>query len=431
VKYNSPPPAVYTSAHVLHQTTGFGPKVTGGPTQHVLNGGATTTSTETTATGKVLKYATTTTTDATQQGTGNGHIKAQSTDTTTSDVGHPQTSVKHNPSPSPPSNSDGDYIPNDSSGYAHRPSLCEEAEAKAQASGQPAPAFVTNDGGELIYCDHGADTPSPTVYTSTHVLDQTTGFGPKVTGGPTQHVLNGGATTTSTETTATGKVNQYVTTTTTDATQQGTGNGHVKAHSTDTSTTATGNPQTFQKHNTHTTTTDLPVPSASILPPAPSVCKSKSFAVQSGAKAALCMHVKGGMGPDGFVVSSTVKRPVITMPCVAGSPNQQFMWEPSAHGGVLVHTPSMLAMSLASATVSDGTGVVLVDKTGSLTQEWVWPDAANGGTISSAADDNFMITDSRVNADVSVGLPVHMWRLKASLPSGAPNAQWIANCINK
>ena len=364
-----PPPTVYTSQRVQNGANQYTDKVLGGPTQHVLNGGATTSSTETTADGKVLKYVTTTTTDVTQRGTGNGHIKAQSTSTTTSDVDHPQTFLKYN-------------------------------------------------------------SPPPMVYSSTHVLDQTTGFGPKVTGGPTQHVLNGGATTTSTETTATGKVKKYVTTTTTDATQQGTGNGHIQAQSTDTSTTATDHQQTFQKHNTHTSTTDLPVPSASILPPAPSVCGSKSFAVQSGAKAALCMHVKGGVGPNGFVVSSTVKRPVITMPCVPGSPNQQFMWEPSAHGGVLVHTPSMLAMSLASATVSDGTAVVLVDKTGALTQEWEWPNAANGGTISSAADDNFMITDSRVNADVSVGLPVHMWRLKASLPSGAPNAQWFANCGN-
>jgi hypothetical protein len=262
------------------------------------------------------------------------------------------------------------------------------------------------------------------------VLDQTTGFGPKVIGGPNQHVLNGGATTTSTETTANGKVLHYVTTTTTDATQQGTGNGHIKAHSTDTSTTATGNQQTYQKHNTHTTTTDLSAPAVASVPASAAVCLGKSFAVQSSAKSALCMHVKGAMGPDGFVVSSTVKRPVITMPCTPGSPNQQFTWMPTEHGGVLVHSPSTLAMSLASATVSDGTGVVLAAETGAPTQEWVWNDAATGGTISSVANENFMITDSRVNADVSVGLPVHMWHLAKSLPSGAPNAQWYANCGN-
>jgi hypothetical protein len=432
-----PPPTVYTSRKVGIGAKQYTDKVTGGPTQHVLNGGATTSSTETTADGKVLQYATTTTTDATQKGTGNGDIKAQSTSTTTSDVDHPQTFVKYN-------------------------------------------------------------SPPPTVYTSTHVLDQTNVFSQKVTGGPTQHVLNGGATTTSTETTANGKVNQYVTTTTTDATQQGTGNGHIKAHSTDTSTTATGNQQTYQKHNTHTTTTDLPVPTvASVpvapavddydysaanrrpetghsqyscaelkgmysesdrpLPPdcddyghgadtppptvytsthvasvpvAPAVCHGESFALQSSAKSALCMHVKGAMGPGGFVVSSTVKRPIITMPCTPGSPNQQFSWMPTAYGGVLVHTPSSLAMSLASVTVSDGTGVVLVAETGAPSQEWVWNNPATGGTIASVANENFMITDSRVNADVSVGLPVHMWHLAASLPSGAPNAQWYANCGN-
>ena len=364
-----PPPTVYTSRKVRIGTKQYTDKVTGGPTQHVLNGGATTSSTETTADGKVLKYATTTTTDATQQTTGHGHIKAQSTSTTTSDVDHPQTFVKYN-------------------------------------------------------------SPPPAVYTSAHVLDQTTGFGPKVTGGPTQHVLNGGATTTSTETTATGKVNQYVTTTTTDATQQGTGNGHVKAQATDSSTTATDHKQTYQKHNTHTTTTDLPVPTVASVPVAPAVCHGKSFAVQSGAKSALCMHVKGAMGPGGFVVSSTVKRPIITMPCTPGSPNQQFSWMPTAHGGVLVHTPSSLAMSLSSVTVSDGTGVVLVAETGAPSQEWVWNNPATGGTIASVANENFMITDSRVNADVSVGLPVHMWHLAASLPDGAPNAQWYANCGN-
>lgn len=371
-----PPPTVYTSRKVNIGTQPYTDKPIGGPTQHVLNGGATTSSTETTADGKVLQYATTTTTDATQKGTGSGDIKAQSTSTTTSDVDHPQTFVKYNsppPSPSP---------------------------------------------------------PPPTVYTSTHVLDQTNGFSQKVTGGPNQHVLNGGATTTSTETTANGKVNQYVTTTTTDVTQQGTGNGHIKAHSTDTDTTATGNQQTYQKHNTHTTTTDLPAPAVATLPPAPSVCKGKNFAVQSATKTKLCMHVKGAMGPDGFVVSTVVKRPVITMPCVAGSPNQQFSWAPSANGGLLVHSPSTLVLALASTTPADGTGVVLAADSGAASQEWVWSNAATGGTIAAAANDNFLITDSRVNADVSVGLPVHMWHLAASLPSGAPNAAWYANCGN-
>jgi hypothetical protein len=359
---------VYTSRKVRIGSQPYTDKPIGGPTMHVLNGGATTSSTETTADGKVLQYATTTTTDATQQGTGNGDIKAQSTSTTTSDVDHPQTFVKYN-------------------------------------------------------------SPPPAVYTSTQVLHQTTGFGPKVTGGPTQHVLNGGATTTSTETTAIGKVMQFVTTTTTDATQQGTGNGRITAQSTESSTTATDHQQVFQRHNIHTTTTDLPVPDPSTLPAAPSVCDGKSFAVQSGAKSALCMHVKGGLGPDGFVVSSTVKRPIITMPCTPGSPNQQFTWVPTANGGVLVHKPSTMAVSLASATaVSDGTGVLLAANNGAPSQEWVWNDAASGGTIASVANENFMITDSRVNADVSVGLPVHMWHLAKSLPSGAPNAQWYANC---
>ena len=65
---------------------------------------------------------------------------------------------------------------------------------------------------------------------------------------------------------------------------------------------------------------------------------------------------------------------------------------------------------------------------GDALQKWVWADPTSGGTLASAADVNFEITDSMVNAGASIGLPVHMWHLKASLPSGAPNANWMAGC---
>ena len=372
-----PPPTKYVSVHELDATTRFSKKVIGGPTHHVLNSGATSTSTETTAAGAVKVYETTSTTDTAHVGTGDGRVTAKATTSSDTTTLHPQTFVKHNmPPPAPP------------------------------------------------------PPPPPTVYASAHVLRNSQGFANKVIGGPTQHVLNDGATTTSTDTTAHGAVNVYVSTTTTDATQAGTGNGHVNAQTITTSTTSTDHQQTFQRHNTHTTTTDLaPAPSAASAPAAAAVCGGAAFSITSVTKVGLCMHVKGEVGPSGsFVVNTAVKRPVITMPCVPASPNQLFSWVPSEHGGALLHDASAEVLSLASATVSDGTGIALAAATGGAQQEWLWPAAAAGGTITSVDDEHFMITDSRVNADVSVGLPVHMWHLIASLPSGAPNAAWAANC---
>ena len=328
-----PPPTEYTSMLELASTKAFSHKVLGGPTQHVLNNGATTSSTETTAAGAVKVYETTSTTDAALVGDGHGHVDAKATTTDDTATQHLQTRVQHN---SPP--------------------------------------------------------PAPQVYTSAHVLAKSQGFANKVTGGPTQHVLNDGATTTSTETTAHGNVNVFVSTTTDVASQAGTGNGHVNAQETTTSTSSTDHQQTFLKHNTHTTTTDLaPAPAAASVAAAGAVCGGAAFPVRSVVKG-LCLHVKGGTGPDGFAVTTTVKRPVITMPCVAGSPNQLFSWVPGAHGGALMHDASTMALALETAAVSDGTGVMLAPATGGAQQEWMWDNPTTGGTITSVDDENFMIT---------------------------------------
>ena len=273
--------------------------------------------------------------------------------------------------------------------------------------------------------------PPPTVYASTHVLDQgaSHGFSGKVIAGPTQHVLNGGATTTSSETVASGKHNVYETTTTTDVTQEGTGNGHMLSKSSSTtSTTSTEHQQTFDKVNVHASTTDLPATPATAkeAPTAAPLCGGATFSIADAHKT-LCLHVKGGVGADGFTVAAA-KRPVITAACKPGSPNQGFSYLPASEGGMIMHDASQLVLSLQSATVSNGAGIFLAPEMDLPTQEWMWADATTGGTIAAVADPNFELTDARVNSGAAVGLPVHMWHLAQSLPAGAPNAQWVAQC---
>jgi hypothetical protein len=248
-----------------------------------------------------------------------------------------------------------------------------------------------------------------------------------VRGGPTMHVLNNGATTTSTETTASGKLNVWESTSTSDATQVGLGNGQTLSKSSTTSTTDTDHQVTFKQVNVHTSTTDLEVKPATE-PTAPPVCGGTPFAVTNVAKN-LCLHVKGGTNAAGFVVSNA-KRPIITAACTQGSPNQGFIWVPSAQGGLLVHAATQLAVSVASGTVVNGSPVILAAESGVPTEEWIWNTPTTGGILSSVADPAFQITDAMVNPDANIGLPVHMWHLAASLPSGVPKAAWMANCVN-
>jgi len=271
--------------------------------------------------------------------------------------------------------------------------------------------------------------PPPTIYTTSHVLDAaaSSSFTGKVLGGPTMHVLNNGATTTSTETTASGKHNVWETTSTSDVTQKGLGNGQTLSKMSSESTTTTDHQQTFKKVNVHTSTSDLYVQPADV-PTAPALCGGTAFAVTNTIKN-LCLHVKGGVNSAGFAVAN-VKSPVITAACVQGSPNQRFTWLPSPQGGLLVHDATQQALSLASGTVTNGSPVILAPQSDAPTQEWIWNNPTIGGTLSAVADPAFQITDSMVNANVAVGLPAHMWHLSQSLPSGAPKAAWMATCGN-
>jgi hypothetical protein len=257
------------------------------------------------------------------------------------------------------------------------------------------------------------------------VLDQaaSTGFSGKVIAGPTQHLLNNGATTTSTETTANGKQNVWETTSTTDATQQNTGNGQTLHKSTTTSTTSTEHQQTFTKVNVHASTTDLPAAQETEgeTSPATPLCGGTAFLVASKMKTT-CLHVKGGAGAGGFAVSS-VKRPVITAACTPGSPNQMFSLIPTpAGGGMLLHDASQMVISLASATVTNGAGVFLAaPQAGAVTQEWVWTSPDVGGVIASVADANFEMRREmrRVHRERTRPRPA-AWRGTTATVWGAP-----------
>ncbi len=371
-----PPPVVYNSAHLPVQTQQFQQRVIGHGHNNPHQQPSSTTSTETTASGNVNFWEDTSTTAASQRGTGNGHTTHQSTTTDTTATGHPVTNaVRRSPAPAP-------------------------------------------------------DAPAPVVYTSKHVRDAAgfSTFAGRVEGTNKQS-HNNGATTSTTDSTASGVVNKWVTTTTTDETQRGTGNGNVVGSSTTTDTTATGNVVTHVTHHTHPSTTDLADTSVTVAPAPAPLCGGASFPVENPTKN-LCLHIKGGVSLGGsFALAPNVKRPVITMKCVTGSPNQQFSWLPAAVGGQLRHDASGLMLSVADGTVRDGSAVtVLPAAAGAGTQAWVWGDPVKGGTLSSAADPQFQLTDAVVNAGAAVGLPVHLWHLAASLPSGAPNGAWMAGC---
>jgi len=88
-----PPPTVYSSQHLLFKTQPFQQRVIGAGQNnpHAHNSGATSTSTETTASGNVNFWEDTTTTMPTQKGLGNGHTTHQSTTSDTTATGHPLT----------------------------------------------------------------------------------------------------------------------------------------------------------------------------------------------------------------------------------------------------------------------------------------------------------------------------------------------------
>jgi hypothetical protein len=168
----------------------------------------------------------------------------------------------------------------------------------------------------------------------------------------------------------------------------------------------------------------------------PSVCPAgTSLQILDSAKS-LCLHVKGASAADGsFAVSSTVRMPIVTMPCATKGTstfgNQVFVYDDAA--GTLKHNASGLLVALQSTPLRDGTPLTVVAPAAagaaqSSSSLWKWFSPYTGGLITSSVDNTFSITDSLVNSGVDVGLPVHMWRLKKSLPNGAPNANWIVSC---
>jgi hypothetical protein len=107
-----------------------------------------------------------------------------------------------------------------------------------------------------------------------------------------------------------------------------------------------------------------------------------------------------------------------------------FVYDDAA--GTLTHAASGLLVALQSTPLRDGTALTVVSPAGGATQPtsslWKWFDLYTGGLITSAVNNEYSITDSQVSNGVDKGLPVHMWRLKKSLPSGAPNANWVVSC---
>ena len=168
----------------------------------------------------------------------------------------------------------------------------------------------------------------------------------------------------------------------------------------------------------------------------------------------LCLHVKGTGAGSAFTIAS-VTRPVITMPCVAGSPNQMFTASATSAGGAILHVATGMQLTTVQ-DVTNGAIVTLAAPGNSPQMLWQWQTPIAGGMLVSVANTQFEITDNRVNVGASVGLyvqhvgasrysplltdvrvlyfpsplprPVHMWHLYKSLPSGAPKAQWAAQC---
>ncbi len=172
-----------------------------------------------------------------------------------------------------------------------------------------------------------------------------------------------------------------------------------------------------------------PVPAA---PPAvePSVCPAGTTFLLNDYSKNLCLHVLGAMqnGAWAFPVGKT--RYVITSQC-AGNANPYFFanqgWTWSAP--TMTHTASGLVLTVqapsAAATVN-GAGITVSPPTGSTNQQWSWESY---GMFVPLMAPRFSMTDSRAVANAPRGMPVHLWQLQASLPTGVPNAAWAEMCV--
>ena len=274
--------------------------------------------------------------------------------------------------------------------------------------------------------------PPPPLYISSPLKQLTQQFRKWI--GPGQnnpHLINNGASSTSTETTAQGTETRWISTSTTEEAQANTGKGHIRNQWT-TSTEVSEHPITHKNIITFSSTENLPVPTDASVSPAPPICAGDQLQVTKVGSNHdnMCMGVLGGMSNGVFTVKP-LKRPIVLMECSANSPNQRFTWVPTAQGGELVHTASKMAVSLVpsiTGVVNNNAAVTVVSSNSGLAQEWLWENPATGGVIRSVLDQEFEITRME-KGDSPVGLPVHMWHLSKSLPSGAAYGQWAAVCL--
>ena len=102
--------------------------------------------------------------------------------------------------------------------------------------------------------------------------------------------------------------------------------------------------------------------------------------------------------------------------------NQEWQW----NAPVLTHVASGMALAVGSAEdVRNGAFITVAPPLkGAQTQQWTWQ---NYGMFQPAAWPSFSMTDGRAVAGV-YGTPVHLWHLNASLPDGAPLAEWQQRC---
>ena len=256
-------------------------------------------------------------------------------------------------------------------------------------------------------------------------------------------------------------VNKFVTTTTTEASQQQTGNGRVVAVDTTSSSTDV-------RHKVISTVYNSPPPSVAkafdateLLGVANPVTRATAAALAAAPEAAvfhttsdgseaeapcgangamlvydaskgLCLNVIGATVQGAFSVSTSTPHVVNTATCAASAtdpalPNQA--WAYSQASGTFTHVATGLALSLGSTSVQDNTPVALAPlQAGASWQEWHWFSPVQGGTIVTAVNALFSLTDSRVAAGAAVGPPVHMWHLNISEPSGVPNGNWRVKC---
>jgi hypothetical protein len=145
----------------------------------------------------------------------------------------------------------------------------------------------------------------------------------------------------------------------------------------------------------------------------------------------LCLHLRGSIGSNGkWELPTGAQQVVVTAPCAGGGDNKATkaiinqVWTWTAP--VLTHQVSGLVLAVAPTTaVSDGTYVTVAPAVpGDASQAWNWE---NFGMITPTMAPQFSLTDGHTIGGV-YGVPVHLWQLNASLPTGAPRAEWQQLC---